>query len=234
MTLDLHFWPTPNGHKISIALEEMELPYRVVPVDIMKGDQFKPDFLRISANNRIPAIHDPDGPGGKPFDLFESGAILIYLADKTGRFRPTDAGEWATHLQWLMWQMGGVGPMFGQAGHFIHYAPEKIPYAMQRYSKEVARLMRVADKRLGQAPYFGGDAYGIADMALFPWVRAHDRFGTVPADYPHVQRWLNQVGARPAVVRGLAVMADKVPPGPRQFTPEERDVLFGAAQAAPR
>lgn len=234
MTIELHFWPTPNGQKIAIALEEMGLPYRVVPVDILKGDQFKPEFLRISPNNRMPAITDPDGPGGKALSLFESGAILIYLAEKTGKFRPSDGAEWATHLQWLMWQVGGVGPMFGQAGHFMHYAPEKIPYGIQRYAKEVARLLRVADKRLGEAAFFGGAAYGIADMALFPWVRSHDRYGTVPSEYPNVERWVAQIDARPAVARGLAVMGEKVPPGPRQFSPEERAVLFGSAQHTPR
>jgi len=234
MTIDLYVWPTPNGHKISIALEEMELPYRVHPVDIGKGEQFKPDFLKISPNNRMPAIVDADGPGGKPVSLFESGAILIYLAEKTGRFRPADAATWYTHLQWLMWQMGGVGPMFGQAGHFMFYAPEKIQYGIDRYGNEAKRLMRVADTRLADAPYLGGEAYGIADMATFPWLRLHERYGIATDDYPHVKRWIDDIAARPAVQRGLALLKENQRKPGQQLTDEERENMFGNRQFGQR
>ncbi|MFM2045789.1 MAG: hypothetical protein RLY86_4365 [Pseudomonadota bacterium] len=206
MTIQFHAWPTPNGHKISIALEEMGLPYQVHAVDIGAGDQFKPDFLKIAPNNRMPAIVDPDGPGGKPYSLFESGAILIYLAEKTGQFRPQDPTVWYTHLQWLMWQMGGVGPMFGQAGHFMLYAPEKVPYGIKRYGDEAKRLMGVADRRLAEAAFLGGADYGIADMATFPWLRLHERYGIVTAEFPNVKRWLDVIEARPAVQRGLTLL----------------------------
>lgn len=233
MTVELHAWPTPNGMKISIALEEMDVPYTVVPVNIGKGDQFKPEFLELSPNNRMPALVDPQGPDNKPIALFESGAILIYLAEKTGRFRPKDAREWYAHLQWLMWQMGGVGPMFGQAGHFMFYAPEKIPYAIERYAKEAERLSNVANTRLAQAPYLGGEAYGIADMATFPWLRGYARFGLDGAAFPNVKRWVDALEARPAVQRGLALLKDfQRPPG--NFTPEERENLFGSKQTGAR
>jgi GSH-dependent disulfide-bond oxidoreductase len=229
-TIELHVWPTPNAYKISIALEEMELPYSVHPVNIGTGDQFRPEFLKISPNNRMPAIVDPDGPGGQPISLFESGAILIYLAEKTGLFRPKAAHDWYSHLQWLMWQMGGVGPMYGQAGHFMFYAPEKIAYGIERYGNEAKRLMKVADTRLAEVPFLGGDEYGIADMATFPWLRLHPRYGVDTALYPHVKRWIDTLEARPAVQRGLALMKDNQTKPGQTMTPEQRENLFGAKQ----
>ncbi len=229
MAIDLYIWPTPNGHKISIAMEEMGLDYTVHPVDIGKGDQFKPDFLKISPNNRMPAIVDPDGPGGKPISLFESGAILIYLAEKTGKFRPKDQATWYTHIQWLMWQMGGVGPMFGQAGHFMFYAPEKIEYGVERYRNEAKRLMKVANTRLGEAEFLAGD-YGIADMATFPWLRLHERYGIETAEFPNVKRWIDAIAARPAVQRGLELLKDNQRKPGQQISDEERENMFGKKQ----
>ncbi|MQP65136.1 glutathione S-transferase family protein [Niveispirillum sp. SYP-B3756] len=227
MSIELHVWPTPNGYKVSIALEEMGLPYIVHPVNIGAGDQFKPDFLKIAPNNRMPAIVDPDGPGGKPFSLFESGAILIYLAEKTGQFRPSDSAEWFSHLQWLMWQMGGVGPMFGQAGHFILYATEKVPYGIERYRNEAKRLLKVANTRLTETQYLGSDAYGIADMATLPWIRNAPKYDIDLAEFPQVKRWFDSIAARPAVQRGLALLADKVRPAGQPMSDEERANLYG-------
>ncbi|QJE72329.1 glutathione S-transferase family protein [Aerophototrophica crusticola] len=227
MAIELYVWPTPNGHKISIALEEMGLDYTVHPIDIGKGAQFDPAFLKISPNNRMPAIVDPDGPGGKPISLFESGAILVYLADKSGKFRPQDPATWYTHLQWLMWQMGGVGPMFGQAGHFMFYAPEKVQYGIDRYGLEAKRLMRVANTRLGEARFLGGEEYGIADMASFPWLRLHERYGVVTAEYPNVKRWIDEIEARPAVQRGLELLKDNARKPGQALTDEERENMFG-------
>ncbi|MDE2008363.1 MAG: glutathione S-transferase N-terminal domain-containing protein [Rhodospirillales bacterium] len=222
-------WPTPNGHKIHIALEELGLPYKVVPINIGKGEQFTPEFLAITPNHRIPAIVDPDGPDGKALRLFESGAILIYLSEKTGgKLIPTDpAGRYAC-LQWLMFQMGGVGPMFGQYNHFANYAVEKIPYAIERYTNEVKRLHRVLETRLGEAPYLAGDEYSIADICTFPWVRNPDRRGIDFADYPNIRRWHDAIAARPAVQRGVAVLAENQRRG--QMTDKERENLFGATQ----
>ena len=229
--LDLYFWSTPNGYKVSILLEELELPYRVIPVHIGKGDQFKPEFLKISPNNKIPALVDPDGPGGQPLALFESGAILMYLAEKTGwRFMPQDMRQRYEVLQWLMFQMGGVGPMLGQAHHFRKYAPETIPYAVDRYTQEAARLYRVIDKRLGEARYLAGDDYSLADMATYPWLRAHKWQGQALEDYPNLQRWYAEVRARPAVQRGLAVLAEKVDKSGAKPTGERWDNLFGKGQ----
>src|SRR5436190_1168880 len=171
--IDLYYWPTPNGWKITIFFEESGVPYRVVPVNIGKGEQFTPEFLKISPNNRMPAIVDPDGPDGEPISLFESGAILVYLGEKTGQFLPREPRGRYDVLQWLMFQMGGIGPMFGQAGHFRRYAPEKIPYAIERYTNESKRLLRVLDGRLADRPFVAGE-YSIADMAIFPWVHAVD------------------------------------------------------------
>ena len=203
--IDLHYWPTPNGWKISIMLEECGLPYALKPVNIGRGEQFSAEFLAISPNNRMPAIvdHDPPG-GGAPIALFESGAILIYLAEKTGRFLPADLrGRHAT-LQWLMWQMGGLGPMAGQNGHFLLYAPEKIPYALERYSKEVNRLYGVLDAQLARTGrYVAGGDYGIADIAIFPWIRTHKAQQIALAEFPHVERWYNALFERAAVKRGL-------------------------------
>ena len=230
--IDVWTWPTPNGHKVHIALEELGLRYRVIPVNIGAGDQFKPEFLAITPNHCIPAITDPDGPDGKAVTLFESGAILIYLAEKTGRLMPSDPVARFTCLQWLMFQMGGVGPMFGQYNHFAAYAPEKLPYAIERYGNEVRRLHRVLDKRLQQAEFLAGPDYGIADIATFPWVRNPDRRGIDLQEYPAVARWHDAIAARPAVQRGVAVLADNQRKTP--MTDEEREVMFGKTQFAAR
>ena len=203
--IDLYYWPTPNGWKITIFLEEAGLPYNLVPVDITSGDQYESEFLEISPNNKIPAIIDPEGPAGEPISLFESGAILIYLAEKTGRFLPEAARERYLVLQWLMFQMGHVGPMLGQAHHFRGYAPEKIPYAIARYTDEAARLYRVMDRRLSEADYFAGEEYTIADMAIYPWLVSHERQGQDLDDYPDIKRWYEVMEARPAVGRALEV-----------------------------
>ena len=230
--IEVWSWPTPNGHKVHVALEELELPYRVVPVNIGAGDQFKPEFLAINPNHRIPAILDPDGPGGQPLSLFESGAILIYLAEKAGRLMPADPAARLRCLQWLMFQMGGVGPMFGQYNHFAAYAPEKLPYAIERYGNEVKRLHRVLDKRLAEAEWLAGEDYSIADVATFPWVRNPDRRGIDLADYPAVKRWHDAIAARPAVQRGVAVLAESQRQGP--ISDSEREVMFGKTQFAAR
>jgi GST-like protein len=203
--IDLYYWPTPNGWKISIALEEMELPYRVKYVNIGRGEQFAPEFLAISPNNRMPAIvdHDPPG-GGAPLSVFESGAILIYLAEKTGRFLPRDVRGRVEVLEWLMWQMGGFGPMLGQNHHFNIYAPEKIPYAVDRYRKETSRLYGVLDKRLAGREWICGD-YSIADMACWGWVVPHDRQGIALDAFSHVRRWYDAMKERPGVQRGFSV-----------------------------
>jgi GST-like protein len=226
--IDVYTWPTPNGHKVHIMLEECELAYRVHAVDIGAGDQFEPEFLRISPNNKIPAIVDPDGPDGKPISLFESGAILIYLAGKTGRFLPADVRGKYRALEWLMFQMGGIGPMFGQAHHFRIYAPEKIDYAINRYTNEARRLYGVLDRRLAEAPYLAGE-YGVADIATFPWTRSHERQGVDLADYPNVKRWFDAIAARPAVQRGVQVLADRRKPV-AQLDEKARQNLFGAVQ----
>ncbi|MEM7407348.1 MAG: glutathione S-transferase N-terminal domain-containing protein [Pseudomonadota bacterium] len=203
--IDAYYWPTPNGWKISIALEEMELDYTVIPVNIGRGAQFEPDFLAISPNNRMPAIvdHEP-ADGGDPISVFETGAILVYLAEKTGRFMPTDVRGRNTVIEWLMWQMGGVGPMFGQAGHFRFYAPEKVPYAAERYDNEMLRLYGVLDRRLANYEYVAGD-YSIADMAIWPWVITYKRQQVDLETFPHVRRWYKALQARPALRRGYEV-----------------------------
>jgi GST-like protein len=225
--IDVYSWPTPNGHKIHIMLEECGLPYRAIPVNIREGEQFKPEFLKISPNNRIPAITDPQGPDGKPISLFESGAILVYLAAKTGKFMPaTDRAKYKV-LEWLMFQMGGVGPMLGQNHHFRLYAPEKLPYAIDRYTNEAKRLYGVMDRRLSQSAYLGGDDYSIADIATFPWLRTWERQGIVLAEYPHVKAWFEKIADRPAVQRGVKVMAELRKP----ITDDKaREVLFGKTQ----
>ena len=203
--IDVYSWPTPNGRKIHIMLEETGLEYQAHAVNIGKGEQFEPDFLKISPNNRIPAILDSDGPGGKSISLFESGAILIYLADKTGQFLPEEPRAKYETLQWLMFQMGGVGPMFGQSNHFSHYAVDKIPYAIDRYSNECKRLYGVLDKRLGEAEYLAADEYTIADIATFPWAARHEWQEVDLADFPNVKRWYDAIWKRPAVKIGYDV-----------------------------
>jgi len=226
-------WPTPNGHKVHIMLEELGLPYEVIPVNIGAGEQFRPEFLAITPNHRIPAIVDPEGPEGGPFPLFESAAILIYLAEKTGSaLLPTSGTARYRCLQWVMFQMGGVGPMFGQYNHFANYATEKLPYAIERYTNEVARLHRVLEKRLTESPYLAGPEYSIADICTFPWIRNADRRGIDLAEYPAVKRWHDAIAARPAVQRGVAVLAERQRKGP--MTDAEREVMFGKTQFAVR
>jgi GST-like protein len=227
--IDVYTWPTPNGHKIHIMLEEVGLPHTIHAIDIGAGDQFKPDFLAISPNNRIPAIIDQDGPGGTPIGLFESGAILIYLADKAGQLLPAEPRARYDTLQWLMFQMGGVGPMLGQAHHFRNYAPEQIEYAVNRYTNEAGRLYRVIDKQLADREYLAGD-YSIADIATFPWLRSHENQGQDLDDYPNLKRWFETIAARPAVERGVAVLADRRRKG--GFNDAQKEVLFGATQFA--
>ena len=222
--LDLYVWPTPNAYKVSILLEELGLAYNVHAVDIGKGEQFKPEFLAISPNNRIPAIVDTaPADGGAPISLFESGAILLYLAEKTGRFLPSDLRGRADVLQWLFWQMGGLGPMSGQAGHFAIYAPEKIQYGIDRYTKEVNRLYGVMNKRLADRPCLAGD-YSIADIACYPWVVPHERYNQNLDDFPNLKRWFEAIKARPAVMR---VYASVAPSYAKPMTDDERKVLFG-------
>ena len=205
--IELYTWGTPNGRKVSIMLEEAGLSYNTHAVNISKDEQFAPDFLKVSPNNKIPAIVDPDGPGGKPISLFESGAILFYLAEKTGKLLPADpAGRYET-MVWLMFQMAGVGPMFGQAHHFRRFAKEQVPYAIDRYTNETHRIYGVMDKRLGEVPYLAGQEYSIADVATFPWVARWEWHGIDWANYPNLKRWFDNVGARPAVQKGMAVPA---------------------------
>jgi GST-like protein len=228
--IEVFSWPTPNGHKVHIMLEECGLPYRVIPVNIGSGDQFKPDFLAISPNNKIPAITDPDGPDGpdgQPISLFESGAILIYLAGKTGKFLPkTDRARYEV-LEWLMFQMGGVGPMLGQAHHFRMYAPQKLDYAIERYSNEAKRLYGVIDRQLARSRHIAGQDYSIADIAIFPWLRSWQNQGIVLDDYPHLKKWFEAIAERPAVQRGVKVLADLRKP----ITDDKaREMLFGKTQ----
>jgi len=225
--IDLYTWPTPNGHKIHIMLEECKLPYQVHAVNIGTGDQFQTDFLRISPNNKIPAMVDSDGPDGRPISLFESGAMLIYLAAKTGKFMPKGDRAKYEVLQWLMFQMGGVGPMLGQAHHFRIYAPEKIEYAVNRYTNEAKRLYGVMDKRLQSSPWIGGKSYSIADMAIFPWLRSWQNQGIDWADYPHLKIWFDTIAARPAVQKAVQVLADARKP---LIDEKARQNLFGATQ----
>lgn len=227
--IDLYYWTTPNGHKITIFLEEAGLPYRMVPVNISRGEQFKPEFLRISPNNRIPAIVD-DAPatGGRPVSVFESGAILQYLAEKTGKFLPKDLDGRVEVMQWLFWQMGGLGPMAGQNHHFGQYAPEKNPYAIERYAKETNRLYGVLDKRLADREFVAGD-YSIADMASYPWIVPYERQGQKLGDFPNVKRWFETIRARPAIVRAYE-LAKKINVQPT-VSEESKSVLFGQTAA---
>ena len=225
--IDVYSWPTPNGHKVHIMLEECGLPYRVHGVDIGAGDQFNPDFLSISPNNKIPAIVDAHGPDGKPISLFESGAILVYLAGKSGKFLGNTDREKFNTLQWLMFQMGGVGPMLGQAHHFRIYAPEKIEYAVNRYTNEAKRLYGVIDKQLSQHRFLAGNEYTIADIATFPWIRSWKNQGVELSDFPNLKTWFDGIAERPAVKRGVEVLAGARKP----LTDDKaRDILFGNQQ----
>ena len=225
--IEAYSWATPNGHKVHIMLEECGLPYKVIPVDIGAGAQFEPHFLAISPNNKIPAIVDPDGPDGKPISLFESGAILLYLAGKTGKLLPADVRGKYEVLQWLMFQMGGIGPMLGQAHHFRIYAPEKIQYAIDRFTNEAKRLYGVLNKRLAASKYIGGAEYSIADIAVFPWIRPWKNQGIELNDYPHLKGWFDEIAARPAVQRGVEVLAQQRKP---LVDDKAREVLFGKTQ----
>jgi GST-like protein len=230
--IDLHYWTTPNGHKITIFLEEAALPYRIVPVNISKGEQFKPEFLAISPNNRMPAIvdHDPKDRGA-PIPVFESGAILLYLAEKTGQYLPNDVRGRVQVTEWLFWQMAGLGPMAGQNHHFVQYAPEKIPYAIGRYVKETNRLYGVLDKRLS-AHEFVANQYSIADMAIYPWVVPYERQGQKLEDFPHLKRWFEAMRDRPAVKRAYA-KAQEINTNPT-VSADSRKVLFGQTAAVVR
>ncbi|MDP6012232.1 MAG: glutathione S-transferase N-terminal domain-containing protein [Alphaproteobacteria bacterium] len=227
--IDLYFWPTPNGWKITIMLEELGLPYKVIPVEIGKGDQFKPEFLAISPNNKMPAIVDLDGPDGEPISIFESGAIMIYLAEKTGKLMPADPRGRIRVLEWLMFQMGTVGPMLGQAHHFRNYAPEQIDYAVNRYTREASRIYQVIDTRLADNTYLAGDEYSIADIAVWPWLLPH-RQGQDLADLPNLKRWRDNVKNRPAVIKGREVMKDTLPVGDVKDDKERFSILFGDKQ----
>jgi len=226
--IDLHYWTTPNGHKITMFLEETGLPYKLIPVNIGKGDQFKADFLAISPNNRIPALvdHDPPG-GGKPISVFESGAMLVYLAEKTGKFLPKEPRGRAEVMQWLFWQMGGLGPMSGQNNHFSNYAQEKIPYAMDRYRNEVNRLYGVMNKRLADRPFLAGD-YSIADIASVGWTRSYQNQGQDLEEFPNLKRWFETIMARPAVIAGIEVgRAERERAASLADDKEAQKVLFG-------
>ncbi len=231
MTIELYSWATPNGHKVHIMLEELGIPYNVHPINIGAGDQFDPEFLKISPNNKMPAIVDPDGPDGEPISLFESGAILIYLAEKHGKFLSKEPRSRYVTLQWLMWQMGGLGPMLGQAHHFRQYAPERIDYAYDRYTNESNRLYGVLDKRLSEARFLAGDDYSIADIAAWPWTRFPERQGVEREDYPNFKRWFEEIAERPAVKRGVEVLTDLRTEG---FDDKAKELLFGAGQYTKR
>jgi len=228
--IDLYYWPTPNGHKITMFLEEAGVPYKIIPVNIGKGDQFKEGFLKIGPNNRMPAIvdHEP-AEKGPPVSVFESGAILLYLAEKTGKFIAKDLRGRVETLQWLFWQMGGLGPMAGQNHHFSLYAPEKIPYAIDRYVRETGRLYAVLDKRLADRPFVAG-VYSIADMASYPWIVPHERQGQKLDDFPNLKRWFHAIKERPGTVRAYA-RGPEVNPNPGIRTEEEKRLLFGQSAA---
>jgi GSH-dependent disulfide-bond oxidoreductase len=225
--IDLYYWPTPNGHKITMFLEETGLPYNIIPVNIGAGEQFKPEFLAISPNNRMPAIVD-NAPrdGNAAISVFESGAILLYLAEKTGQFMPAELRLRVQVLQWLMWQMGGLGPMAGQNHHFSQYAPEKIPYAIDRYVKETNRLYGVLNKRLSGRAFVAGD-YSIADMACYPWIVPYERQGQKLSDFPNLKRWFEEIQGRPATVRAYALTKEVNPQAGQPMSDEAKKVLFG-------
>lgn len=230
--IELHYWPTPNGWKITIMLEECNLPYEVKYVNIMKGDQFAPDFLKISPNNRMPAIVDPSGPDGEPISIFESGAILQYFGNKTGKFYSAIPRERVETDQWLFWQMAGLGPMSGQAGHFRNYARQHLPYAIDRYTNEVERLYGVMDKRLAGREFLAGK-YSIADMACYPWVISHERLGQDLPAFPHLKRWFDAIAARPAVMRAVKVGEERRSPSASLKDDDEAHaILFGRRKAS--
>jgi GSH-dependent disulfide-bond oxidoreductase len=225
--IELHYWPTPNGHKVTMFLEEAGLEYRIVPVDIGRGEQFRPEFLKIAPNNRMPAIvDDKPADGGEPVSLFESGAILLYLAEKTGKFIPADLRGRAEVLQWLFWQMGGLGPMAGQNHHFSQYAPEKLPYAINRYVNETNRLYGVLDTRLADRPFVAGEAYSVADMASYPWIVPYERQGQKLEDFPNLKRWFETIRDRPATVRAYG-NGERFRNREATVDEESRKVLFG-------
>lgn len=225
--IDLYYWTTPNGHKITLFLEETGLPYALHPINIGKGEQFQPDFLRIAPNNRIPAIIDnAPADGAEPVSIFESGAILLYLAEKTGRFLSTDLRQRVDTLQWLFWQMAGLGPMAGQNHHFTQYAPEQVPYAIDRYVKETARLYAVLDRRLADRAFITGDDYTIADMACYPWIVPHERQRQNLDDFPNIKRWFDAIQQRPATLRAYEI-AQRINPSQPPMSDEAKKVLFG-------
>lgn len=236
--ITFYAFPTPNAYKVSILLEELAVPYRVETVNIWQGDQLKPEFLAVNPNNKIPAILDSEGPGstqnsGKPYTVIESGAILLYLAEKYGKFIPNpkiNPCGYYDVLQWLMFQMAGVGPMCGQAHHFRQYAPDKIDYAINRYTNEVTRLYHVIEQRLAQAKFLGGSDYSIADIAVFPWLRPWERQGQNIELYPHIQAWMAAINARPATARGLALLKEYQTTTPRVVDEKSREIMFGRKQ----
>ena len=230
--IDLYYWPTPNGHKVTMFLEETGLAYAIRPIDIGKGDQFAPDFLRIAPNNRMPAIVDhAPADGGAPVSVFESGAILVYLAEKEGRFLPAETRARVETLQWLFWQMGGLGPMAGQNHHFSVYAPEKIPYAIKRYVDETNRLYGVLDGRLADRAFLAGEEYTIADMASYPWIVPHERQGQDLDDFPNLERWFHAIKERPATIRAYA-KGEEIRPSDKPMSEEDRKTLFGQTAAS--
>lgn len=224
--IDVYSWPTPNGHKVHILLEELGCDYRMIPINIRTGEQFSPEFKAINPNSKIPAIVDHDGPGGQPITIFESGAILMYLAEKHGQFMPADVRGRYGVIEWLMFQMASVGPMLGQSLHFHNYAPEPVPYAIERYTRETERLFHVLDDRLAQSEYLAGETYTIADMAVFPWVTFHKRLGVDPSHLAHYMRWHASIKSRPAVKRGLDVMKEHRLQ-PEQLDSTAKTLLFG-------
>jgi GST-like protein len=232
--IELHYWPTPNGHKVTMFLEEAGLKYEIVPVDIGRGEQFRPEFLKIAPNNRMPAIVDREpADGGTPVSVFESGAILLYLAEKVGRFVPSDVRGRVEVLQWLFWQMGGLGPMAGQNHHFSQYAPEKLPYAIDRYVNETNRLYGVLDTRLADRPFVAGEDYSIADMASYPWIVPYERQGQRLEDFPNLKRWFEAVRDRPATVRAYEA-GERYRRRDATVDEESRKVLFGQTAASLR
>jgi GST-like protein len=229
--IDLYYWPTPNGFKVTIMLEECGLPYNLIPVNISEGDQFKPEFLKISPNNKMPAIVDHDGPDGKDISVFESGAILLYLGRKSGKFLPASERARTEVEQWLFWQMASLGPMLGQTHHFLHYAPEQVPYAINRYSNETKRLYGVLDRQLKGCAFIAGD-YSVADIACFPWINSWEKQAVELADFPNVKKWFQQIGSRPAVQKGMQAGAELRKDPVDMKDPKVQAVLFGNKVAA--